>query len=272
MRGWSQPQRPLGWPYEQMPDVVATYWLQQSAELESRFSAARKIQADSSARGSANEDLVADLLNSVFRSGRAVTRSTVVDSSGHRSNEQDIIVCNEDQLLLGDKSRPQLLIVEGVDFVVQVKARLTTRELERISTNCMSVKQCHKVRYPDDILAPDDHDRPGGFLDHVPYYVLCFESELSPATALSKLTETLDEVHPAYRPDGVFVLDRFSLLRTPDVAEDEVAERPFALHETAELTLARFMFEALAAPPGSDGAVIHSPRIGESSSGGLGRS
>ena len=209
-----------------------------------------KIQADASARGSANEDLVADLLNSVFRPSRAVTRASVLDSSGHRSTEQDIIVCNEDQLLLGDSGRPQLLIVEGVDFVVQVKARLSTGELKRITTSCMSVKQCHKIRFPDDMLAGEAHDRTTGFLDHVPYYVLCFESALSPVSALSRLNAMLDDVHPAYRPDGVFVLDRFALLRSPAEAfEDEVAERLFVLHETAELTLARFMFEALTAPP-----------------------
>lgn len=250
MQGWAYPQRPLGWPFENMPDAVAAYWGQQSAGLSSRFETVRTIHADSSARGSANEELVANLLNSVLRPRRTVTRSTVLDSSGHRSSEQDVLVCNEDQLLLGDGSEPKLLIVEGVDLVVQVKARLTTREVDRIRDSCMSVKQCHKIRSPDDILSASDDERPGHFLDHVPYFVLCFETELSPPTAVARLQASLEEVHPDYRPDGMFVLNRFSLLRPAAVVTEEaVDERRFVIEETAELTLARFMLEVLSMPP-----------------------
>lgn len=250
MQSWAYPQRSLGWPFQDMPDAVAAYWRQQAGELSSRFETVRAIHSDSSARGSANEELVADLLNAVLIPRRAVTRSTVLDSSGHRSSEQDIVVCNEDQLLLGDGSRPQLLIVEGVDFVVQVKARLTTREVDRIRDSCMSVKQCHKLRTRDDIIPASEVERRGHFLDHVPYYVLCFESELSPSTTAARLELSLEEVHPDYRPDGVFVLNRFSLLRPASVVTDgSIDARPFVLEETAELTLARFIFELLSVPP-----------------------
>lgn len=249
MSGWAYPQRPLGWPYEDMPDAVAAYWRQQSAALKAQFAAAREAQGDSSARGSANEDLIEELLNSVLRPRRAVTRSSVVDSSGIRSTEQDVIVCNEDQLLLGDGGRPKLLIVEGVDFVVQVKARLTTREVDRIRESCASVKQCHKIRSADDIRGLGDDDRPGHFLDLVPYFVLCFETDLKPTTAVARLHASLEKVHPDYRPDGVFVLDRFSLLRLADETDEAAPERPFIIENTAELTLARFMLEVLSMPP-----------------------
>jgi hypothetical protein len=233
-----------------MPDAVATYWRKQSTALKSQVGAAREAQGDSSARGSANEDLVADLLNDVLRPRRTVTRSSVLDSSGHRSSEQDVVVCNEDQLLLGDGGRPKLLIVEGVDLVVQVKASLTTREVARIRDSCMSVKQCHKLRSADDIRGPEDDDRPGHFLDHVPYFVLCFGTKLSAPTALARVQASVDQVHPDYRPDGVFVLDRFSILRTePEVGEGGEDERSYFLEDTAELTLARFMLEALTLPP-----------------------
>jgi len=168
-QGWRLPIRYLGWPFEQAPDAVQAYWNQRARELGTKFSGVRGTQRDTAVRGSANEDIVAAFLSSTLHPRRIVKRTSIIDASGHQSGEVDIAVCNEDQPLLGQDGDSPLLIIEGVDVVIQVKARLTSKEIERIRDNCMSVKSLHKLRGSDDDHHDNAHADPAQFLDHEAY-------------------------------------------------------------------------------------------------------
>ncbi|WP_143424989.1 DUF6602 domain-containing protein [Geodermatophilus pulveris] len=211
----------------------------------------RRLHRDSAVLGRKNEDIVAGFLRSTLR-GRVVTRSSVIDSSGLQSGEIDVLVCNEDQPLLGNEEVSDLLIVEGVDVAVQVKARLTGPEVERIRDNCMSVKMLHKLRAEDDDYRSQSPSEARSFLDHVPYLVFCFDTALSASTAVSRLNEALEDVHPEYRPDAVVVLGKYSLINVRDwQTPDRVLVEPtgFVASATGELALADFMFCVFTYPP-----------------------
>lgn len=251
-QGWRLPQRPLGWPIDpDAPDVLAEYWRGRASDLQAKFETVRRSHRDSAVLGNKNENIVAGFLESTVR-GRIVTRSSVIDSSGWQSGEVDVIVCNEDQPLLGSDEVSDLLIVEGVDVAVQVKAQLTGREVERIRDNCMSVKMLHKVRAEHDDYSNQSQSHAGAFLDHVPYLVFCFDTALKASTAASRLNKVLEDVHPEYRPDAVVVLGKYSLVnindwQTPDGAT--VEPTGFIVSATGELALADFMFRVFTYPP-----------------------
>ncbi len=252
--GWLLPQRSLGYPYEATDDAVREYWRLREAELWATFERIRGTQRDSAVLGGQNENLLAAFLESTLQGRRIVRRSSIVDSSGGRSGEVDIAVCNEDQPLIGPPSDADLplLIVEGVDAAIQVKARLTSREIGRIRENCLSVKGLHKLRTND-----DDHrdvgDGPAGhFLDQVPYLVFCYDADLTAATATARLNAALKDVHPAYRPDAVFVLNKYSLINIRD--HQWSVEEPFDItgfsdEHSSDLVLARFMYCLFTFPP-----------------------
>jgi hypothetical protein len=63
----------------------------------------------------------------------ASKNSQIIDSDCLRSDEVDVCVCNYDQFLIQPEGG--LLISEGVDFVVQVKAMVTDDELDRALKN-----------------------------------------------------------------------------------------------------------------------------------------
>ncbi len=142
-QGWALPRRALGYPLEESQDVLAAYWSRRAQDLDNRFGEIREIYGDTSVRGGHNEAMIVSLLAGATGGRSIVSRASVIDSSGHQSGELDVVVCNEDQTLLGGQDGRELLIVEGVDLVVQVKARLDRAEIRRIRDNCMSLKSLH---------------------------------------------------------------------------------------------------------------------------------
>lgn len=128
--------------------VIEEYFEQHGKELTARFARIRAAHQDSHVKGGANEAAVAELLRQHLADRRIVTNSSILDTRGELSNEVDVAVCNSYQPFLTAEGE-QLLIVEGVDAAVQVKARLTATELERLVSNAASVKRLERSHQRD---------------------------------------------------------------------------------------------------------------------------
>jgi len=191
--------------------VIDEYLQRSGRILREEFDRIRSAHRDSDVKGAANERIVADVLAEAFHSRVVVTNSSVIDSDERRSNEIDVALCNDYQPFMTRHRRGELLLVEGVDAVIQVKAILTTRELARLVDNCRSVKSLKRTASHGEQVFAQMHDVPS-FVERIPYFCFCFGSALSAPTVLQHLTEALADVPSEEQPDGVFVLDKFSLV------------------------------------------------------------
>lgn len=223
---------------------VAEYLNSHSSRLRDEFNRLRVAHADSDVKGAGNEAIVGQFLANHLAPRRVVYNSSIIDSEGRQSGEVDIAVCKDDQpFVIGD--RAQLLLVEGIDLVVQVKARLSSDEILRVVTNARSVKQLVRwVDVGDRTAGVREADLPH-FVHRTAYVAFCFESELTPETATVKMREACEDVPSPEQPDAIFVLDRAAILNTREndgitsVAEPNA--RGFVNDNEAERALLKMM-------------------------------
>jgi hypothetical protein len=176
-----------------------------SVVLQKRFEAARATVTDSDVKGSLNENLIAEFLRDIVPNWFVSVNSQIMDSDDQTSDEIDICVCNEHQFYVQPSGG--LLIAEGVDFVIQVKAVATSDEIVRIIKNCISIKSLKRASDDGDTVFSPGHIPPEWF-NYIPYICFVFSSQLAEETILKKLNEQCSTVQLEHQPDAVFVLDR----------------------------------------------------------------
>lgn len=171
--------------------------------ISERFNHIRSSYSDSDVKGGANEGVVTDFLKEYLSDRFLANNSEVIDSYGHRSNEVDICVCNRDQPI--SKEKGGILIAEGIDFVVQVKAKLTKPEVRRALDNCKSVKLLERKRDKRDIFAAMDADIPY-FVQRIPYFVFAFTAASKFETLCRNIYDMVESVDYIHQPDAFFIL------------------------------------------------------------------
>src|SRR5437870_1169543 len=110
---------------------VADYFRSLESSIREEFQRIRRQVADGGVKGNINEETIGEFIETYIPRVKVRYRREIVDHFGTRSGEMDICACNEFQFP-GDRT---MLISQGVDFVVQVKAVLTGDELKRIAEN-----------------------------------------------------------------------------------------------------------------------------------------
>jgi hypothetical protein len=187
---------------------IQAYLTYQASSLRNEFNQLRQMQKDSDVRGAGNESIMARFCERHFASKVVCTNTTIIDSFDRQSDELDVVVCNADQPFLTGDSSPQILVAEGVDFVIQVKATLTSTEVKRIISNARSVKQLIRTgNVGDQIYGRLDADIPL-FVNRIPYVCVAFASRLKLTSAAQHFERACQEVPLEEQPDAIFVLDR----------------------------------------------------------------
>lgn len=181
------------------------YWKVQGEIVAKQFSAIRRAHKDADVKGGRNEASLASVLEKNLYPRRVLTNAELIDSEDVHSDEVDLVICNEWQPFNSDDAR--LLIAEGVDAVVQIKARLTSDELKRCFKNAASVKALRRKAEPGARVATNIHDAEH-FVARIPYFCVAFDSALS-VDSVHKKTLELAAVTPSeLQPDGVIVIDK----------------------------------------------------------------
>lgn len=101
-------------------------------------------------KGASNESVVRKFLQSRLPRSIGVTNGQVVDSRGGISKELDAILYDRERtpmLFTSADEAHNTVPVEGVVGVVEVKTRLTKRDLDGVLENCRSVKKLMKEAY-----------------------------------------------------------------------------------------------------------------------------
>lgn len=181
-----------------------TYLRSTAGELRSAFDRIRTTNTDPGVKGGKNEAALADFLRAHTRAVSIHQRAQVIDSRDQISDELDLIASNEYQPFGG--APEGLILVEGVSFVVQVKAILTREEIRRSVQNCSSFKRITPWFGVGDIVYREFY----GLRPHwqAPYLCFCYSSELKDSTILGELDTASGGVNLDKQMDAVFVLDR----------------------------------------------------------------
>ena len=133
------------------------------------------------------------------------TNSQLLDAFDRMSDETDVAICNQYQAFCQPEGG--ILIIDGVDLVVQVKAILDDTELDRAFSSCLTVKNLKRsFRVGETVFAPQS--MPTDWYVYTPYIVLAFSSKLKGETLHQRLREKSDPVELPNQPDALFVLDR----------------------------------------------------------------
>ncbi len=171
--------------------------------LKSKFESMRKLIKDSDVKGSGNEKMVSEFLAPYVPHNFISNGVSVLDSYSNQSGEMDIVFSNQYQIL--GKDSP-ILIAEGVDFSVQVKAIYSSQECERFHKNCASLKNVKK----NPVHASTVYN-PGGLeremINYIPYIVLAFEANTSVGTIQKNLIKSSSKYPFIKQPDALFIVD-----------------------------------------------------------------
>jgi len=178
------------------------YFRSFARQMKEHFERIRATHKDSDVKGSRNERIVADFLKEHFSARFIPTNVEIIDSFGGASQEVDVCVCNIDQPF----SCGEMVIAEGVDFVIQVKAALNSSEIDRTVRNCSSVKNLKRKVSANDVVHGSKHEKPH-YVDRIPYFVFAFSSDTSLKTIRQNLIAKLQTIPTEHQPDGVLILD-----------------------------------------------------------------
>ena len=184
-------------------DIIKQYFVGQQRRLKDDFDRIRATLSDSDVKGSANEQAIVEFLQKHTSAHFITSNVQIIDSYGKASDEVDICVCNVNQPFGANPN--QLVIAEGVDFVVQVKAKLSSQEIDRVIKNAKTVKQLKRKATQHDRVFGHIEDAPY-YIDRIPYFVLANTSELTLETTYKKLLTSLSSVPLEFQPDAIFVL------------------------------------------------------------------
>jgi hypothetical protein len=140
-----------------------------------------------------------------------VGQGEVVDTLGRRSKQADIVIVDEDHPFTFAPDQPGIFLVEGVSAVGEVKAVLTSSELDKAVENAVAFKAL-EVRESDGCLThacAEDLER---FHKTPPYFLVAMESQLTLQTIHQKLEAAGCYALGKRQIDGVFIVDRGCVL------------------------------------------------------------
>ena len=153
----------------------------------------------------------------------------IVDQSGKRSNQIDVVVADLDQPFGGSGEAgddPSLFLIDGVAACGEVKTTLTTGTLRNIVNRGSILKRLRYSIYEHDavIVNPSDHER---FHACPPFFGVALESRISQETLLTYLNN-MERVAdprgegPALSPvDAIFALGESSGQAAIDVGDGQ---------------------------------------------------
>lgn len=186
-----------------------------SKELQLSLQKVRTAIEHNLSSGQSLEEAVRVFLRKHLHAGLGVTQGQVTDVSGRTTKQLDVIVYDVQStpmLFTSEEKGHQLVPIEGVVGVVEVKSSISASSLPDIIANMQSVKSLEKKAFhlrtvPEFIT--NTFTMYGNTFDHFPviYSLLAFESS-SLENLLPAMWELNDVLLPHQRIDHVCLLDK----------------------------------------------------------------
>ncbi|HHC7316052.1 DUF6602 domain-containing protein [Vibrio cholerae] len=176
-----------------------------SKQLNLKFESIRESYSDSDVKGSQNEEALKKFFVEHYPAWSIRTGCQIINANGDMSDELDVIACNEHQAFAGEESN--LLIAEGVDFVVQVKAVLSSNEIDRAIKNCRKLKEVGRAFNQNDLAEVPALVRKEE-ITRIPYIIFAYTSGIKEETALERMAEKVRNIPYDLQPDALYILDK----------------------------------------------------------------
>ncbi|GAD88970.1 hypothetical protein VHA01S_013_00070 [Vibrio halioticoli NBRC 102217] len=177
--------------------------------MELNLQEIRESLSHSGDRGSSAEGVVREFLCSYLPPYNRIGEGEIIDINGAQTTQLDLIITNEYHPTLNDLSGPEMFIIEGVACVGEVKTKLNSQDIDTLIQSCITYKSL-KPELQDGMSVHGNRSDIFRFVDHRPYFIFAFESQLAIATIHQKLRDYyLENGTPVEQQiDAVFCLDR----------------------------------------------------------------
>lgn len=139
-------------------------------------------------KGVSIEDIFRKFLCEYLPRKLTVGSGEVIDSRGNRSKQTDIVIVNEDHPFTFTQDLPGLFFIEGVCASGEVKALLTSTELEKAINNSFNFKQLGTVAGKGTLVSANDSDLKRFYI-YPPYFLIAFESQLKLSSILDRIKD-----------------------------------------------------------------------------------
>lgn len=184
-----------------------------SKRMRADFESARATLSHPGLKGAAFEGTVKQFFRQYLPDRLGVATGQLVDSTGSLSKQLDVVIFDKSKTpILYENNGVQVIPVECVYAVIEVKARLDASELPSIHANMLSVKSLKKTAYYDgESVIVETNNLYGQKWRHWPtnYFVFGFECP-DPRTLQVPLIEyhNASLQQPHMRIDLMCILDR----------------------------------------------------------------
>jgi len=156
------------------------------AQMKARLDELRFTLTHAGDKGVTIEDIFRKFLREYLPRRLEVGVGEVVDSKGHRSNQTDIVIVNDEHPLTFTQNLPGLFFVEGVCAAGEVKTILTSEGLEKAIANSFYFKQL-EIEPGQNTQASSNPSDIKRFYKCPPYFLVAFSSQLEFSTILEKI-------------------------------------------------------------------------------------
>jgi len=196
-----------------LKDKIAAVELQMKAKLNE----IRATFAQSGDKGSSVEDSFREFLRQYLPRRLEIGQGEIIDSSGERSKQTDVVIVNEEHPFTFTPELPGLFFIEGVCAAGEVKTVLKSQQLDVVLENSYQFKRL-KIEAGKGTMIhanPSDIKR---FYERPPWFLVAFESQLTLPSILTEIDRFVNRTRgQADRlVDAVFILDRGWLINFGD--------------------------------------------------------
>lgn len=131
-------------------------------------------------KGKANEEIFRTFLSEYLPGSLGISTGELIDANGNVSKELDVIIYDREKTpILYRNANTQIIPVECVYAVIEVKSRLTTPELEKTFQNMKMVRNLEKTAYikpSGPIIIKDDLYGSKWDIWPINYYIFAYNS------------------------------------------------------------------------------------------------
>jgi len=118
-----------------------------------------------------------------------VGQGEVIDSSGHRSGQTDVVVTDDDNLFSAPEGTPGLFLVEAVAAAAEVKATLTTQGVADSLEKARRFKELQKYAHVGDLTFSSTNPAEDRYFSRPGFFAFAYESDVAMETLLARLAE-----------------------------------------------------------------------------------
>jgi hypothetical protein len=191
------------------PEILKEILAPAAAQMTAKLAEIRAKFAQAGDKGSHVEELFRAFLREYVHRKLKVAHGEIIDSSGRRSTQTDLVIVNEYHPFTFTRDLPGLFFIEGVSAAGEVKTVLNSQHLESTIRAAQTFKNL-RTTYSSGCMINSNKSDAERFYSCPPYFLVAFESELSLPSIVSKIKAANPNIsEKPYRSiDAIFVLDR----------------------------------------------------------------